>query len=35
MIKKGNGTVTEDELVKLNETKSMQVFRNQYKTVKE
>ncbi|MBL4966291.1 3D domain-containing protein [Bacillus halotolerans] len=35
VIKKGTGKVTEDELVKLNETKSLQVFRNQYKTVKE
>ncbi|MCY8499280.1 3D domain-containing protein [Bacillus atrophaeus] len=35
VIKKGNGSVTEDELLKLNENKSMQVFRNQYKTVKE
>ena len=35
IVKKGNGKVTEDELVKLNETKSLQVFRNQYKTVKE
>ncbi|MED1227673.1 3D domain-containing protein [Bacillus nakamurai] len=35
IVKKGNGTVTEKELVKLNETKSLQVFRNQYKTVKE
>lgn len=35
VIKKGNGSVTEAELLKLNENKSMQVFRNQYKTVKE
>ncbi|WEY47123.1 3D domain-containing protein [Bacillus sp. B28] len=35
VIKKGTGKVTEDELVKLNETKSLQVFRNQFKTVKE
>ncbi|MEC0401600.1 hypothetical protein P8796_15610, partial [Bacillus subtilis] len=35
VIKKGTGKITEDELEKLNETKSLQVFRNQYKTVKE
>ncbi|MFB6745426.1 stationary phase survival protein SpsC [Bacillus subtilis] len=35
VIKKGMGKITEDELEKLNETKSLQVFRNQYKTVKE
>lgn len=27
VIKKGNGTITEEDLLKLNENKSMQVFR--------
>ncbi|WP_301539292.1 3D domain-containing protein [Bacillus sp. WMMC1349] len=34
VIKKGDGSVTESELLKLNEEESMQVFRQKYKTVK-
>lgn len=35
VIKKGNGTITEKDLLKLNENKSMQVFRQKYKMAKE
>ncbi|MCY9388433.1 3D domain-containing protein, partial [Bacillus haynesii] len=35
VIKKGNGTITEEDLLKLNENKSMQVFRQKYKMAKE
>ncbi|KMM57798.1 hypothetical protein ACH95_15025 [Bacillus glycinifermentans] len=35
VIKKGNGSVTEEDLSKLNENKSMQVFRQKYKMAKE
>ncbi|MBB5324390.1 3D (Asp-Asp-Asp) domain-containing protein [Anoxybacillus tepidamans] len=30
IVKKGNGTLSEDELTKLNENETMQVFREQY-----
>ncbi|MFN2744108.1 MULTISPECIES: 3D domain-containing protein [unclassified Bacillus (in: firmicutes)] len=35
VIKKGDGSVTEEDLMKLNENKSMQVFRQKYKMAKE
>lgn len=35
VIKKGDGSVTEEDLSKLNENKSMQVFRQKYKMAKE
>ncbi|MBG9914863.1 3D domain-containing protein [Bacillus sonorensis] len=35
VIKKGDGSVTEEDLLKLNENKSMQVFRQKYKMAKE
>ncbi len=35
VVKKGNGTITEEDLLKLNENKSMQVFRQKYKMAKE
>ncbi|MGN9866438.1 3D domain-containing protein [Bacillus swezeyi] len=35
VIQKGNGSVTEEDLLKLNENKSMQVFRQKYKMAKE
>ncbi|KMJ59285.1 hypothetical protein AB685_07000 [Bacillus sp. LL01] len=35
IVKKGDGTLTEEELMQLNEEESMQVFRQQYKGDKE